>query len=147
MKGNLLEVRSFEKARISQKSKGLCAQAVTLTVTVPGNCNYCVHVYCQTFFFSKKNFECCSTTTHFNIKRVHIPVHYSCSYSTSDGRIAPICYCTKWCSQIRRPAPQQQGGGLQLQLWAHSLTSFQLIPPTTSVQYPDSNRIKQDFII
>jgi hypothetical protein len=53
MKGNLLEVRSFEKARnvISQKSKGLCAQAVTLTVTVPGNCNYCT---VRLFFFQKK---------------------------------------------------------------------------------------------
>ena len=58
MKGNLLEVRSFEKARISQKSKGLCAQAVTLTVTVPGNCNYCTRVLSD-FLFSKKNFECC----------------------------------------------------------------------------------------
>jgi len=143
MKGNLLEVRSFEKARnvISQKSKGLCAQAVTLTVTVPGNCNYCTRVLSD-FFFFKKKLRMLFYNNNCNIKRVHIPVHYSCSYSTSDGRIAPICYC----SQIRRPAPQQ-GGGLQLQLWAHSLTSFQLIPPTTSVQYPDSNRIKQDFII
>ena len=54
MKGNLLEVRSFEKARISQKSKGLCAQAVTLTVTVRGNCNYCTRVLSRLFFFQKK---------------------------------------------------------------------------------------------
>jgi hypothetical protein len=105
MKGNLLEVRSFEKARnvISQKSKGLCAQAVTLTVAVPGNCNYCV---LSDLFFFKKKLRMLFYNNNCNIKRVHIPVDYSCSYSTSDGRIAPICYC----SQIRRPAPQQGGG-------------------------------------